>query len=470
MRGLLALAVLVSFVPAANAQDKGKSDFSHEAEYRVRYWWTQNPGGDKGNGAANRKENDSDVDHRFKLGTMFRANEKFTANLTLLHNANWGQETNGDAVGDTKINNAGETENFLTVNQAFASWMMSEDFNIRVGRQNYQIADGYVMGMNDWLSSPYAFEGLLANYELEFGKFQAFAFKYRDMENSASSSASKDPEHNAYGLNFDLKTMPEWMKVLSVHVIKDNADAVSESSPSSKVRTGLHGQDVLRYGAMATFAFSIVDVKAWYAATTGKNKYYNASLADVTERDSEGQMMQAEVGATFAGFMNSRVFVQYHQDSGDTDSTDGKDGTYDSYFYERHANSGLMDLIDWGNLTYVSIGWTAKPTDRTDVGLLYTMFSRTESGDRAAGLAPVAGINGTDLTSGVNNGWTGDKLGDEIDVWAEHKYDGGLSTVARLGYFMPGEVFKKSTATAGGSEIDRDEKIVQVMLEGKLAF
>lgn len=466
MRGLLALAVVVSFLPTAHAQDKGKADFSHNAEYRVRYWWTQNPGGDKGNGAANRKENESDVEHRFKLGTMFRANEKFTANLTLLHNATWGQETTTDNVGDTGANN---TDNFLMVNEAYAHWMMSEDFNLRIGRQNYQIADGSVMGANDWLATPYAFEGVLANYELEFGKFQAFAFKYREMVASNGSSASKDPEHNAYGLNFDMKTMPEWLKGLNVHLIKDNSDAVDSTSTTGNVQ-GIQGQDVLRYGAMASFAFSIVDAKAWYAATTGKNKYYNSALADVVERDSEGRMMQVEVGATFAGFMNSRVHVQYHQDSGDTDGTDGKDGTYDSYFFERHANSGLMDLIDWGNLTYIGVGWTAKPTDRTDVGLTYTMFSRTESGDSAAGVAPVAGVRGADLTANVNNGWTSDKLGDEIDVWAEHKYDGGLSTVARLGYFMPGDVFKKSTATAGGSEIGRDEKIVQIMLEGKLTF
>lgn len=469
MRGFLVLAVLVSLVPPANAQDKGKTDFSHNAEYRVRYWWTQNPGGDKGNGTSDRKENESHAEHRFKLGTLFRANEKFTAALTLLHTANWGQEDAADSVGDTNDNHADQVENFLTVNEAYANWMMSEDFNLRIGRQNFQIADGYVMGTNEWLQSPYAFEGLLANYEVEFGKFQGFAFKYRDMVALAGSSASKDPEHNAYGVNFDLKTMPEWMKALNVHVIKDNADAVSESTATGKVRTGTHGQDVLRYGAMASFAFSIVDLKAWYAGTTGKNKYYNIASADVTNRDSEGRMMQAEAGVNFASFMNSRVFAQYHQDSGDTDSTDGKDGTYDSYFFERHANSGLMDLIDWGNLTYISVGWTAKPTDRTDVGLTYTMFSRTESGDSAAGVAPVAGLYGSDLTSNVNNGWTGDKLGDEIDVWAEHKYDGGLSTVARLGYFMPGDVFKKSTSSPG-VEINRDEKIVQLMLEGKLTF
>ena len=43
------------------------------------------------------------------------------------------------------------------------------------------------------------------------------AFKYRDFYDtvtagSGNTSTTSDPQHDAYGLIFDLKTMPEWLK------------------------------------------------------------------------------------------------------------------------------------------------------------------------------------------------------------------------------------------------------------------
>ena len=129
MRRIIALAVLVAFMPTANAQDKAKAEFSHDGEYRLRYWWTQNPGANE-----DTQRTDSSVDSRFKLGTTFKASEKMSAHLTLLHNAEFGQNDAsdiGDTSGDTATND--QSENMLTVNQAYANWMFSDDMSFRVG-------------------------------------------------------------------------------------------------------------------------------------------------------------------------------------------------------------------------------------------------------------------------------------------------------------------------------------------------
>ncbi len=451
MRRLLALAVLVSLMPTSNAETKNKADFSHNAEYRARYWWTQNPGGDENTLGTN-----SNFDHRFKLGTSFRASEKFSANFTLLHNATWGESAGVGAAGGTAGNDA---ENVVVVNEVYGNWMVSEDLSFRFGRQNFQIGDGSVMGVNDWEPNPYFFEGVAASYEMELGKFQPFAFKFRDYT-TLQNSANKDAEQNAYGLSFDLKTMPEWMKTLNLHVIQVNGDAIRSADVGSDVQ-GLQGQDNLRYGLMAGFVYSMFDAKFWYAGHTGKNKHIAAD-GTKTEYDASGMMIQAEAGVNVENFMRSRFFVQYHQDSGDENINGNKHETYDSFFYEKHANAGLMDLFGWGNLTYITAGWTGKATDKTDVGLTYSMFSRTESGTNAA--SAKAGTAGVALFNGVTPASDDSKLGDEIDLWAEHHYDGGLSAVARLGYFSPGDYFKNATAGA------RSDNITQVMLEAKMTF
>jgi hypothetical protein len=306
-----------------------------------------------------------------------------------------------------------------------------------------------LIAVNDWEQNPTAFEGLVGNWEAEFGRFQLIAFKQREL---GTSTGAKDGEHNLYGLNFDLKTMPNWLKAVNVHVLKDNADAVAAATTDINSATSLNGLDVVRYGAMGTFTFQMIDLKLNYEGTSGKVKTAGAGNA-ITSVDAKGTMMQAEVGAKFDGFMGSRVFVAYHQDSG---AKSGKAGdAYDNFFYEKHDNAGLMDLVDWGNLTYLTVGLTLKPGDNTDAGVMWHNFSRTEKGTGSTGDHNVFANAGKDDTK--------DAIGNEIDVWGEHRYDGGLSTVLRVGYFTAGDYLKNGAAKS-------NEDILQVMVEGKLTF
>lgn len=440
MRRVLAAAVLVAFMPTANAQDKAKADMSTNAEFRVRYNYMQNPKLDKDDALGSV----SGVEHRAKVGLGFKANEKFSAHGTLLHNATWGHvaaDTAGIHGAGTTAGAANDGENLLSVNEFYGNWMISDDMSIRLGRQNYQIADGSVIAVNDWEAIPTAFEGLLFNYELEFGKFQLFGFKVRDVAAGTAAVAANtgDDEHNMFGLNFDLKTMPEWLKAVNVHVISNSGDVIGAGAGGNTDTTNAH-ISTLRYGVMAKFAFNIVHLAAWYNGVTGE-----AGANDVSSN-----MMAAKVGAHFENFMNSKVWFKYHQDSGDDDGTDKEDKTYDPLFTERHNSAGMMDLFGWGNLTFMQVGFKGMPADKTEVGLQYTMLSQTEDND-----GTMFGSYGQGLALGAND----DKLGDMVDLWATHNYDGGLATTLRLGYFMPGDAFKPA-----------EDDILQVFVEGKMTF
>ena len=450
MKRALSLVLFALAWSMANAQDKGKAEFTPSAEYRPRYLYMQNPAGTKGN--------DSFAEHRFKMGAHYKANEKFSAHATLLHAADFGSTSNN--VGQTNNTEAnanfdtGNEENLLNVNEAYMNWMFSDDMSFRIGRQNFQIADGTVFGYNDWEQNPGAFDGVTGVWEAEFGRFTGMVFNYR--EEVTGTFAPADAKHTAYGLSFDLKSMPDWMKMTNLHVIKDNADAV-EGATGTTVNAN-NGQDILRYGAGVGFDFGMIDLKAHYAAQSGSYKNIATGTGAKSSLDAKGMMYQAELGLKLEAFMLSRLYVLYHVDSGDKNATDKSAGTYDPYFYEQHGNAGLMDLLGWGNLTQMTIGWTVKPGDSTDAGITYNMFSRTESGAGAAG--PNTGRFGSALGS---VGGTGSKLGDEIDLWAEHRYEGGLSTLLRLGYFMTGDFYEKATPKKG-------EDIMQVAVEGKLTF
>jgi len=450
MRRLLALASLVAAMPLANAQDKGKSEFTPSAEYRPRYFFMQNPDAVKGH--------DSFAEHRFKLGAHYKANEKVSAHMTLLHAANFGSDgssTIGSTnTADPNAADGNNEENFLNVNEAYMNWMVSDDFTVRIGRMNFQIGDGTVFAYNDWEQNPGAFDGITGTWEAEFGRFTGFAFNYE--ERAKATGEAEDPKHTAYGLSFDLKSMPDWMKMMNVHVIQDNNDAQKTAATATAPGTTVQSDDaqkVLRYGLGVGFEFGMIDLKAHYAAQSGDYRHIATNGAK-TSLDAKGSMYQAELGFKLESFMASRLYVLYHVDSGDGSATDGDAERYDSYFYEQHENAGLMDLFGWGNLTQMTIGWTMKPGDSTTAGITYNMFQKTESKD---------GFTAGRFGGGLTGGGTGDKLGDEIDVWAEHQYAGGLSTLLRVGYFMPGDVFEKATPK-------QDEAIMHVALEGKVTF
>ncbi len=467
MRRILAAAALVAFMPTAHAQDKGKSDFTHNAEFRVRDTYEQNESGDKNLKPAQH----NGINQRFKLGLGFKANEKFSMNATLIQASAWGTSDTQSAVGHTGDLTGGEDENVMTVNEAYGTWMMSEDLNAKLGRMNFGFGDGSVMAVNDWEQQPNAFEGVLVNYEAEFGRFHAFAFKYRDRTLAATpTTLTSDPQHDAYGVVFDLKTMPEWLKSVNAFVIQDVADGDTATTADSAGVQGKQGTNALRYGATGSFGFSMVDLRATYVGVTGKDLDQGVAAPN-DKHDIKQSMMEAEVGVNLAAFMGSRLYVAYHQDSGTkpTDAlnttTSSKHNTYDSYFYDKHANAGLMDIVGWGNLTDTSFGWTGKPMDSTDVGVAYHMFAKTEKGDTtSAATASTAGTMGSNLFSGGTAKGKGN-LGNEVDLWANHKYDGGLMMSARLGMFMPGNAFKDITATD-----TRKDTITQLSVEGKWTF
>lgn len=431
MRSLLAVAALLAAVPMANAQDKAKSEFTHSGEFRARDSYMMN--------SAGMKDTDMNTANgRFKLDIGAKAGDKLSAGLTVLHNNTYGATASLPSPTDG-----------LSVNQAFATWMASDDFTLKAGRMNYQVGDGTIMGLNDWEAIPYAYEGLMGNWEAEFGRFQLFMFKTAE---SFGTGPTSDPEGNMYGLNFDLKTMPEVIKGLNVHVIQSRTEIVTPAAATATTPavTARDGAAQMRYGLNLNLAFGMIDLGAWYEAHSGKT----VAQASGAKTDTEGNLMAVAVGANFANFMNSKLTVKYHKDSGNKAGAT-KTQLYDGFNTEKHASAGHMDLFGFGNLTFIQVGWTGKPMDSTEVGLNYWMFSQTE---KNGGI--VNGVNGSSFGTVATDKT---KLGDEIDLWASHKYDNGLTTILRLGMFTPGDAFKELATK-------QDKSVTEVFVEGRFAF
>lgn len=409
MKKIIAAIATLAFIGSAYAAD---SEVSQSAEFRLRYKYNQN--------ADRTDSGSSDAwQSRVKWGSTFRSGEKFTGHLSVLHNSNFG--VNGTSTDmHTGLPSAElNSDNALFVQSAYVDWMLSNDLMLKVGRMPVVIGDERVMGENDYQANPYAFEGFGLGYESEFAHVGFYALKLADF--ASDTGFNQNAERNLYLVNVDFKSLPEFLNMANLHIIADNQNETTADS------IGYGREESTRYGVAVGGETAGVDYRVTYESVSGER-------GTGTTKDIKSSMMDLEVGYSF-DWMGSRVHALHHSDTGNT-ATSTDEETYDALFYEKHYNAGLMDLFGWGNLTYTNIGYSVKPTDASEYGLSYYMFSRTEKG--ADNVRDIRANNYT-IDSAE------DDLGTEIDLFAKHKYDGGLEIITRLGMFSPGDAFKKAT-------------------------
>ena len=327
--------------------------------------------------------------------------------------------------------------------------MVDDSFSMKIGRWNHSIADGALVGNNDYQATPYAFEGILGTYSQESFTGELWLVRvaeYTGRGATPTGNTDQDPERNIIGLNFDFKSLPEVLNMANVHVLYSDQDTQYTSGST----LGTAGHAITRYGVALGGETAGVDYKVNYEAESGENLNGGGTTQDVSTN-----MYQLEVGYSMPEVMNSRFYALYHADSGTAAATTD-DETYDPLFYEQHANAGLMDVVAWGNLTYISLGYTLEPMEDTMVGIHYHMFSRTEKDG-----STTAGKNGSSILGGTIA--SKEKLGDEIDLEMKKKYADNFSITTRLGMFMPGEAVKNGSA--GPSDT-----YTQLYIQGLMTF
>jgi len=433
MKKLIALIAVLGFVPYAHAADG--ADFSHSGEFRLQY--TNDMNADLNDDAADSP--DQTFHQRLKWGTTVRAGEKMTGHFTLVHNADWGMnpDQTPDDVTNTTTGKDGDTSNLLIVNEAYMTWMASDAWMLKMGRGSVTMADGRFVSANDFGPVAKAFDGALAMWDQEIAKFSFFGVRGADFDKLGGNF---NETGDFFGVSADFKSLPSFMKSAHVHIVQVKRNETAALG-------GLDKEDNMKIGFNVTGEVAGLDWRLNYEMEDGENE------ASGVKSDIKASMIDAEVGYAMPEMMNSRVHFGYHTDTGnDASATAAGDREYyDGFHYDTHANAGLMDIIGWGNLTYMRLGGTMMPSDDITVGLEYLMFSQTEKDGVSFGTGG--------FTNVIANNAAEDELGNEIDLWVTKKYSNNFSATARYSLFQPGDEF-------GASPDDRS----QMYLETKLTF
>ena len=453
------VAVLVSGSAAMGAD----TEFKWDAESRTRFFtntnYVRNGAGlapAAGTATSTTEARDSVFRQRSSLGLNFKKGDNLSGRVRLLHTMAWG----GATAASQPAQPTGTAANSPYLQEAWLAWNFAENLTAKWGRSAMMtVADGTVVSTNEWIENPYASENLTFVGDYSFGRVGLIAVKATD---SATPSApySSDPETVFYGLSFDVKNLPDFLKAVNIHAIQQNVDQIAAGTT---LATG-SGQSLTRYGLTVSGDSMGLDYRLTYAMHSGK--LVNAAT---TGNDLKGSMIDAGIGYTLADMKNLRFGVKYHMDSGaDNDTANGSE-TYQPFYYERHANAGRMDIIGWGNLTNIEVQLDMDLTEHAKLGVTYNMFSRTTDKDTAYMEAFTPGngaaLGNTTDTNGIVFGNTEKNIGTEIDLWLTHKYDNGLELTARYGMFTAGEYLKKSQGI--GNDV---KNATQAMLEARATF
>jgi hypothetical protein len=416
MKKLVALLALMTFVPAAHADNhEGSAEVSHSGHFRTRYKLNMDADADSNAGPSS----EATVYSRFGYAGTFRVDEKLSAHLGLLYASEMGKMTDGVTPTGDK----------LFVSEAYGNWMATDSLSFKVGRFYLDVANGKVISSNMYEQLPYSLDGMDVSIDTTFASFKVLALKIADNGTSTNYDNDNDVEDNVYGLTADVKNLPDVAKTVHVHVLQRNVDeydvgGTDQNDAKSELRYGL------TVGGEVAGAFYDVT----YAMVSGETR--NEGVAANTV-DLSSNMMDITAGYMLPDIMGLKFWVNYHSDSGDDGTDAGENNDYDSFMYYKHYNAGLMDIMDWGNLTDINVGASLEPMEDLTVKVAYHMFSLTEK------------QTGTNTVTNPSNVGTlkndEDALGNEIDLSVYKKYGDNFKIGARYSTMSFGDALQNGT-------------------------
>ena len=195
--------------------------------------------------------------------------------------------------------------------------------------------------------------------------------------------------------------------------------APASAAAQSAGRKNRRLQETARYGLSAQGEIGPTDYIVSFAGTGFQ---------------SDQAMLDIEAGldleAAFDGLPlhDSRLFVSWHRDT----------KNYDPWRYDRHEKAGLMDMFQWGNLTYGLVGFAFPLPKNFKARLQVLQFWQTEEGSFHPGsegsLKFSAEEEGEAKAAALSKG---KDLGAEADLLVTKKFSSFFQTDLLAGIFIP---------------------------------
>ncbi len=180
-----------------------------------------------------------------------------------------------------------------------------------------------------------------------------------------------------------------------------------------------------------------------------------AQFGDHNSLDVESKMAVAILGYTFDHDWKPRFAFEFDYGSGDTNSSDQTQGTFDNLFPTNHLHFGYMDLASLQNINNYRLQLTAKPTKKlamqADLHFIFLDTAKDSLFNAGRSAKRTATGNGTGETH----------VGNELDLKAKYKVTKYANVLVGYSHFWAGDFLHES---GSGAQDDGDYFYIQSLL------
>lgn len=245
---------------------------------------------------------------------------------------------------------------------AYGDWMISDEFMLRAGQSTYKIADGSVLGVNDYDAVPSLFRGLFLTHSSENVGLDVALIQ------SNAVTVQNKPVNDLFVVSVDARSFPDLVKTANFHlIVKDVRDKMGLLTPGEAAVQAM----------LASEAPAAPDAEVVEEENNSKGVYLGATLGGgaggfgykvTASTDSLTNVLSPS-----SLLVNGKLSYSFEMDNSTLKAyigghMDGSD--YDVLLYERHYNAGKMDKVVWGGgLTYAYGGVAYRTSNDWKVGL-----------------------------------------------------------------------------------------------------
>ncbi len=330
----------------------------------------------------------------------------------------------------------------LTVNQAWAFWKIDNSFGLRFGRLPIHIGLGYTYGSNDWFNIPYSFDLVDLIWDWESISVSLMAAKVADIGNQNPRFQGFRENERHIVMSLDIQNLFKTLDIFNLSFVQVNRDP----NYHQKNKSVSNGLNVQRFGLETEIRGRYFFGSMFFSHVIGEEKMAETNRIDNEAKQEVSQSaFDFKLGYHFMDFNDLKLWLGYHQDTGDKSPTDKSSRGFDSFYYEVYGQSGFMDFIRWGNLSFLKAGIDMNIKKDWLLGMEWLGFSRMENSD-IIHFGQSAGTLNTDIQTGDVTLGPGNTIGSELDLFTNLEFGSGVHIRTTVSAFLPGRIFKETTA------------------------
>ena len=345
------------------------------------------------------------------LKGVLRPNEKFHTSFWIRSSPEWG----------------GISPHLFQI-YAGGDWHINKSLTVRLGRTPYDTGLHQFFSKNDYELYPSLFEGGLLSYSTAISDYRFWAGRFSapgsgGTDGGAANQALSGNDSSAaefsdqmgdgkysVGVDLNVKIISTFLNRVFFHLVYLTDSLSADARQTTRLGLSLQG-NITRFN----MDYSVLTV------------FHGEGLGF---KFSEN-MQHVSLGYSRMDQLNSYVFAGYHRDS----------LHYDPWLYDRHENAGLLDILQWGNLTYFLLGYKAKVRNWFDVEARCYLLRSTDIGSIRWGSYGA-------LITDDNKASPSDKpLGWEMDIQLMKSLGEGFTVTLLGGVFVYEAAFKTALKT-----------------------